>query len=145
MNSDGSPTGQVLQLVDSLRLGTSMAAVTLIRSDVQVMKAASGIDPIVLPRGEAFCDTTIRRASHFVIEDATLDSRYADYSTVTGETGVRFYAGYPIESPDGQRVGALCVMDTTPRHLTPQEAEVLRTLAHRVQERLWQSTPTVQA
>lgn len=117
--------------------GTSIAAVTFIESDRQVMRAARGMDPAPLPRSDAFCDTTIRRASHFVIEDASLDSRYADYSVVTGEPGVRFYAGYPIEAPGGQRVGALCIMDAEPRHFTPQEAEMLRHLAQGVQAHLW--------
>ncbi len=118
-------------------LGTPMAAVTFIGDDEQVMKAASGLEPIVVPRSEAFCDITIRRRGHLVIEDAALDSRYADYSTVVGELGVRFYAGYPLESPDGQRIGALCVMDTAPRSFTADEAVVLRNLAFRVQEHLW--------
>jgi GAF domain-containing protein len=76
-------------------------------------------------------------AAHSVIEDASLDTRYADYSVVAGEPGVRFYAGYPIESPDGQRVGALCIMDTEPRHVTPGNAVLLRSLAQRVQAHLW--------
>jgi GAF domain-containing protein len=117
--------------------GTSIAAVTLIQSDVQVMRAARGIDAVELPREEAFCDITIRRASHFVIEDASLDSRYADYSIVAGDPGVKFYAGYPIESPDGQRVGALCIMDTEPRRFTARDAELLRGLAQNVQAHLW--------
>lgn len=118
--------------------GAPIAAVTFVRSDVQVMKAASGIVPVVLPRDEAFCDVTIRRAAHFVIEDAAVDSRYADYSIVKGDPEVRFYAGYPIEAPDGQRVGALCVMDTQPRTFTTHDAEMLRTLAHTIQTHLWE-------
>ncbi|GAA4675134.1 GAF domain-containing protein [Frondihabitans cladoniiphilus] len=117
--------------------GTMIAAVTLVRSDVQIMKSTSGIEPIVLPRSEAFCDMTIRKASHFVIEDARLDSRFADYSMVRDEPAVRFYAGYPIESPDGQRVGALCIMDPEPRQFTLEDAAVLRSLAQGVQAHLW--------
>ena len=121
--------------------GTSIAAVTLIRSDAQMVKSASGMTPAVLPRNESFCDTTIRRTGHFVIEDASLDSRYADFSVVTGPPHVRFYAGYPIEAPDGQRVGALCVMDTAPRHFTAQDATALRNLALSVQQHLYQEAP----
>jgi hypothetical protein len=109
--------------------GTAFSAITLITSDTQLIKAATGFAPVVLPRSEAFCDTTIRQAGHFVVEDARADSRYADYSVVTGDLGVRFYAGYPIESPDGQRIGALCIMDTEPRAFTDLDAELLRTLA----------------
>jgi hypothetical protein len=137
---DGSTVDAELErLTEEARqvFGTPIAAVTLIHSDVQVMKAAVGIDPVVLPREESFCDVTIRRASHLVIEDASLDPRYSDFSIVEGEPGVRFYAGYPIESPDGHRVGALCLMDTQPRSFTDAEAGLLRSLALRIQEHLW--------
>jgi hypothetical protein len=121
--------------------GTSIAAVTFIESDAQFMKSAVGMDPVTLPREEAFCDITIRRAAHFVIEDASLDSRFADYSIVTGENAIRFYAGYPIESPDGHRIGSVCVMDPVPRHFTANDAQLLRTLAHSIQDHLWLNTP----
>jgi hypothetical protein len=117
--------------------GTSIAAVTLIDSDAQRLLAATGIEPVDLPRDESFCDITIRRAAHFVIEDTVLDSRYADYSVVSGGPRVRFYAGYPIESPGGHRIGAFCVMDTEPRAFGPADLEVLRGLAQRAQEIMW--------
>jgi len=116
---------------------TPIAAITLVRSDTQTMVAVSGMEPTVLPRSQAICDVTIRRATHLVIEDAAMDSRFAHYSVVAGELGVRFYAGYPIESPDGHRVGALCVMDTEPRQFTARDIALLRTLAHSVQDHLY--------
>lgn len=123
--------------------GTSVAAVTFIESDSQFMKSAVGIEPVTLPREGAFCDITIRRAAHFVVEDASLDSRYADYSIVTGDEAIRFYAGYPIEAPDGHRIGAVCIMDPTPRHFTAVDAHLLRTLAHTIQNHLWKNSPGV--
>lgn len=117
--------------------GTTLAAVTLVRSDTQVMRSVSGAEPLTVSRSESFCDTTIRRTGHLVIEDASLDSRYADYSVVTDEPGIKFYAGYPIESPDGQRVGALCVMDQEARHFSTADATALRALALAVQRHLF--------
>ncbi|MBF4600399.1 GAF domain-containing protein [Frigoribacterium sp. VKM Ac-1396] len=117
--------------------GTTLAAVTLVRSDTQVMRSVAGAEPLTVPRPESFCDTTIRRTGHLVIEDASLDSRYADYSVVAGEPGIRFYAGYPIESPDGQRIGALCVMDQEARRFSTADATALRSLALAVQRHLF--------
>jgi hypothetical protein len=121
--------------------GTTLAAVTLVRSDTQVMRSVSGVEPLEVPRSESFCDTTIRRTGHLVIEDASLDSRYADYSVVSGEPGIRFYAGYPIESPDGQRIGALCVMDTEARRFSTADATALRAIALAVQRHLFRHEP----
>ncbi|ARC58583.1 hypothetical protein AS850_15955 [Frondihabitans sp. 762G35] len=117
---------------------TKIAAVTLIQSDVQIMKAAVGINPVSLPRARSFCDVTIRDSKIFVIEDARSDARYADYSIVASEPRIRFYAGYPLHSPDGQRVGALCVMDSAPRRFTAEDAEDLRGFAEEAQARLWE-------
>lgn len=117
--------------------GTTLAAVTLVRSDTQVMRSVAGAEPLTVPRPESFCDTTIRRTGHLVIEDATLDPRYADYSVVVDQPGIRFYAGYPIESPDGQRVGALCVMDQEARRFSTADATALRSLALAVQRHLF--------
>ncbi|MDP3208511.1 MAG: hypothetical protein Q8M65_05130, partial [Rhodoglobus sp.] len=50
---------------------------------------------------------------------------------------VRFYVGYPIEAPNGQRIGTLCVVDSRPRRFTPAEHSLLRELAGQVQTVLW--------
>lgn len=58
--------------------GTPFAGVTFIDTDRQSMAAAIGLDARDMNRTDAFCDVTIRRTDHFVIEDAVLDPRYAD-------------------------------------------------------------------
>lgn len=121
--------------------GTTIGVITLIHHDVQIMISTVGMEPEVVPREQTFCDVTIRRAGHLVIEDASRDARYQDFPAVTGSAGVKFYAGYPIESPDGHRVGALSVMDDKPRHLTPDDLALLRSLAQAVQRHVWQTLP----
>ena len=48
-----------------------------------------------------------------------------------------FYAGYPIESPDGYRIGSLCVMDSEPRDASQVDPAPLRELAMLAQKELW--------
>jgi GAF domain-containing protein len=141
LTRDADPVLDRLTETARQAFGTAIAAVTFIESDVQFMRSAVGIEPVTLPRDEAFCDITIRRDAHFVIEDASLDPRYSDHSLVTGNEGIRFYAGYPIEAPDGQRIGAVCVMDTSPRQFTAVDAQLLRAIAHTVQDHLWAERP----
>ncbi len=43
----------------------------------------------------------------------------------------------PVESPDGHRIGALCVIDREPRTFSDTDAALLRQLALRVQSVLW--------
>ena len=48
---------------------------------------------------------------------------------MTGEPHIRFYAGVPLRTAAGHNVGTLCVVDTKPRQLTPQEHDALMMLA----------------
>jgi lysophospholipase L1-like esterase len=115
---------------------TPMSAVTFIDNDRQWIKSSVGVPVEDIDREDAFCDITIRRSEHFVIEDTQRDARFAGHS-FAHSAGVRFYAGYPIESPDGHRVGALCIMDTRPRSFSRQDALLLRNLALEAQSVLW--------
>ena len=116
--------------------GTESALITVIDHDKQ-WYAAGGQDlPASVDRTSAFCDHTIRRAEPLVVPDATKDPRFADSPLVTGPDGVRFYAGFPIESPDGHRIGALCVVDSKPHDADEVSTTVLRDLALLVQREL---------
>jgi diguanylate cyclase (GGDEF)-like protein len=55
---------------------------------------------------------------------------------VTGDPYIRFYAGHPLHTEDGFRVGTLCVIDRNPRTFTPEQLEVLRDLAALVETEL---------
>ena len=62
---------------------------------------------------------------------------------VTGPAALRYYAGYPVEAPDGTRIGALCVFGRSPREQSEGEADldVLRELALLAQRELWRWAP----
>jgi hypothetical protein len=118
-------------------LGASGAALTFLDHDRQWIKSSVAVSSDDMRRDDAFCNTTITGSRLFVVEDATKDARYATHPWVVGDEHVRFYAGYPIEAPEGVRVGALCVVDTKPRHFSKAEASLLRDLALQVQAVLW--------
>ena len=84
---------------------TPICAITLIDRGCQRAVSSAGQLEFEIPRSESFCDMTIRRAEHFAVEDASLDSRYRHFRSVLTGPRVRFYAGYPLESSDGERVG----------------------------------------
>ncbi len=113
------------------------AAVTLIDHDRQAMVSAIGMERIDIPRSRAFCDVTIRRPESLAVRDPRHDARYAHNTLVLSNYRVGFYAGYPLESPDGHRIGALCVMDVKPRIFTEADSALLRQVAQGVQLRLW--------
>ncbi|WP_342617765.1 sensor domain-containing diguanylate cyclase [Rhodoferax sp. GW822-FHT02A01] len=110
-------------------LGVPMAVISLVADQTQWHKSFTGPVTAEIPRRISFCAHAILSSKAFVVEDARLDPRFADNPLVTGEPFIRFYAGYPLEMPDGSRVGTLCVMDTQPRKLTRQQLQGLRDLA----------------
>jgi GAF domain-containing protein len=50
-----------------------------------------------------------------IINDLTDDVRFCDRPYVLDGPKARFYAGVPITTPGGLRIGAYCVMDDKPR------------------------------
>lgn len=119
-------------------LGASGASVTFLDHHRQWMKSAASMSSRDTARAGSFCDTTIRQPGLFIVEDAAAADDFAGHPWVVGKEQVRFYAGYPLEAPGGERVGALCVVDTKPRRFTDREAALLRELALRIQTVLWE-------
>ncbi|RZA10963.1 MAG: GAF domain-containing protein, partial [Proteobacteria bacterium] len=103
-----------------------IALVSLVARDRQYFKGQVGLDAPGTPRNVSFCAHAIMGTDVFVVPDATLDPRFSTNSLVTGEPGIRFYAGAPLISPQGHGLGSLCIIDRVPRPpLTDREHRLL--------------------
>jgi signal transduction histidine kinase/ActR/RegA family two-component response regulator len=78
------------------------------------------------------CSQAILQPDLFIVPDTLMDPRFANNPLVTGWPHLRFYAGAPLETSDGFRLGTLCVCDYRPRGLLDTQKEALRTLARQV-------------
>jgi GAF domain-containing protein len=114
------------------RFEVSMALVTLIDTDQQIVKAGVGTDLQETPRSAAFCDYTIRADEVLVVQDTKEDPRFASNPLVTGVPFIRFYAGAPLTYLRDVRLGAFCLLDNEPRDFSLQEQAELATLADEV-------------
>ena len=111
---------------------TPIALVSLVDSDRQWFKSRHGLNAEQTPRDQAFCGYAILQDRLLIIPDATADPRTADNPLVTGEPGIRFYAGVPLRISPDEALGTLCVIDTRPRTLSPEQQSDLEALASQV-------------
>jgi signal transduction histidine kinase/GAF domain-containing protein len=76
-------------------------------------------------------------AEGMVIPDCRLDPRFAERDYVKSEPGVRFYAGVPIVTKAGNRIGVYAVSDERPREgITAAELRFMQDVAAAVMEHL---------
>ncbi len=108
---------------------TPMGFLGFIDRDRQWFKSRIGIDRKEVPRELAFCQHTILGDGVWIVPDTRQDARCAD-NPLARQLGIRFYAGAPLITGDGHRLGTLCVMDCKPRpDIGPEEGEHLARLA----------------
>lgn len=115
--------------------GAPIALISLLDEDRQWFKARVGLAASQTPLTIAFCTHAVRGADVFQVENATEDTRFRDNPLVTGDPNIRFYAGAPLRTSDGARIGTLCVIDKRPRErLSERQSQVLAEMADRVMQ-----------
>ncbi len=105
-----------------------ISVVSFVDDKRQWFKAKVGLSISETPKDQAFCAHAIQGDQVMIVEDATLDERFANNPLVIDEPRIRFYAGAPLIVADGERLGTLCVIDRKPRELTEMQLEALTVL-----------------
>jgi PAS domain S-box-containing protein len=114
--------------------------VTMIEDDRQWFKSSVGMEDRNFPRDMAMCSYTILDSGILYVPDTTLDRRFKDQRLVIGEPHLRFYTGAPPTTPEGFRIGTLCIVDMQPRELSAKDLQVFREIADCVEHELFQPT-----
>lgn len=109
--------------------GCPVSLISLIDKDRQWFKAKVGTEVSETPRDYAFCGHTILDDKILEIENALEDIRFNDNPLVTENPNIRFYAGQPLITSNGFRIGTLCTIDLVPRKLNDVQKEMLTSLA----------------
>jgi diguanylate cyclase (GGDEF)-like protein/PAS domain S-box-containing protein len=113
---------------------TPMALISLVDAQRLWFKAKVGLDVQEMPLHACLCPITVhefavRGRQPLVVPDALKDPRFAAHPAVTAAPHLRFYVGLPLRTPQGQVLGALCVLDRVPRRLSEAQMQALHALA----------------
>ena len=104
-----------------------IAAVSLTDGDRQWFKSKYGISHDTIPRLRAPCATVADNGELLVVPDLLEDDHLRD--SLLADSGIRFYAGAPLNTSEGYCLGAMCVLGLEPRQITPAERQALKDLA----------------
>ncbi len=129
LDTPSEPSFDTIAQLTALVLDAPIAVIGFLTSSRHWFKAAFGTAQRENSRAESFCTHTIEQAGAFEVADARLDPRFAELAVVT-DAGIRGYAGVPLTTAHGERIGTLCIFDTRVRlPLEPIEQALLSELA----------------
>jgi two-component system NtrC family sensor kinase len=111
---------------------TPISLISLVDTDRQWFKSKVGLAAPKTGRSESFCAHILSDGHTMIVEDTLSDDRFVTNPLVTDQPGIRFYAGAPLIAPNGHILGSLCVIDTKPRSLSPQQVDALESLSRQV-------------
>lgn len=109
-----------------------IAMISLVDESRQWFKSRLGLNERETPRDVAFCAHAILQSEPLIVRDALKDSRFSDSALVTRSPHIRFYAGFPLTSPEGFALGTLCAIDRRPRQLSAEQKTAMQALARQV-------------
>jgi PAS domain S-box-containing protein len=128
-----SPAGDELEAVVRVAAtvaGVPHATLNLIDENRQCQLTTVGFEGADSDRSDSMCAVRFETGRVTYLKDASLDPLYRDNPWVTGVlAGVRFYASFPLVTPEGHALGSLCVFDLEPGELSDSQIARLEDLA----------------
>ncbi|ASU32934.1 GAF domain-containing protein [Mucilaginibacter xinganensis] len=112
--------------------GTPTALITLIDEATQYIRFSQTFNYESTQRKDAFCNHVIGQDCVMVVPDALLDRRFEHNPLVNEAPFIRFYAGAPLITQDGHKLGSLCVINQVPGQLSENQQHMLQALARQV-------------
>lgn len=114
-----------------------ISLISLVDAEQVFLKANIGMgNAKVTSRGVSLCSLAVLKSEVTVFENAPEEPCLLVNPNVAGKFGLKFYAGAPLTTHDGFRIGTLCVIDKTPRNFTEEDELILAGLAKIVMDEI---------
>lgn len=109
------------------------ALITFLDKERNWFKATRQVEIREVPREISFCSHTILQDDVMVVNNTRKDIRFFDNPCVTGGYRISFYAGAPIISATGYKLGAVCALDKKPKAVfSSDQRNALKIIARQV-------------
>jgi GAF domain-containing protein len=107
-----------------------IAIMSLVDAENVYAKAGVGMaDTRNASRGTSLCSLTVLQEGITVFENTKIEPCLLVNPWVAGEFGLRFYAGAPLVTPQGLRIGTICLLDKKARPFSEKDKSMLKSLA----------------
>ncbi|RAV98199.1 PAS domain S-box protein [Pseudochryseolinea flava] len=129
MDSEAEQDFDEMVKLASIICETPISLISLIDENRQWFKAKIGLDTRETHRDLAFCAHALDSDDILEVNDATKDDRFFDNPLVTGDPEIRFYAGAPLTTSTGLKLGTICVIDRKAKQLNAAQQFGLKVLS----------------
>jgi len=115
-----------------------ISLVTFVDTENVFLKSNIGIEEIrINPRNNSLCSMALLNDDVTVFNDIeNIDPLLLSDPITAAELGFKFYAGAPLITYDGFRIGTICVMDTKTRTFSEKDKRLLKKMARIVMDEI---------
>jgi len=114
-----------------------ISLVSLVDAEQVYFKANVGMGKVrTMERGVSLCSLAVMQEGVTVFENAKDEPCLLANPNVAGGFGLNFYAGAPITTFDGFRIGTLCIIDKTSRVFDENSRKIMESLAKIVMDEI---------
>lgn len=110
--------------------GTDISLINLIDTYTQWTISSYGMAVQQTPREKSICQYTIQEDDYLEIPSVDEDERFSDIKNT------KYYLGFPLTTDSGDKIGALCVIDSEKKEIGPEKKAQLKLIAEEIVERL---------
>lgn len=97
----------------AFRIDKPTVSIARSRSGLPILRIGS--DPLTWLGEATWHELALGIDAPLLVQDTREDDRFRDDPLVVGEPHVRFFAAIPADTPGHERLGAVCVFDSSPR------------------------------
>ena len=132
LDTESEPEFDKITKLASTVCDSKIAAISLVDKERQWFKSSQGLSVSETPRDISFCGHAIMGDNLFEVPDTEKHPDFFDNPLCVSDPNIRFYAGIPLKTSRGYRIGTLCVIDDKPKNLTTTQQDILKSLAEHV-------------